>query len=238
MKDKSTQGDFWCWILSILNLFDFFTLLFSFGFFYVLSIVFLKTGGLNLLSYVPAVYLQCLVIFCLGDLKHYLWHRFMHALPFWELHKYHHSATEFNLITTSRGHFLERGVLVFFDSLLFSLMGAPLAYFAIFLWIKEFYNQLLHSNLNWSLGWFGKYIFVSPKAHKLHHSKAPEFYGKNFGGIFVFWDRLFGTFMSTEKEITIGLEENPYNAYGFWWDMMEGVKAFGKSSLLLTKKLF
>lgn len=238
MKDKSTQGDLWCWILSVLSLFDFFTLLVSLGFFYLLSLLVVRLGSFNLIHYIPGSALQFLVIFCLGDLKHYLSHRFMHLLPFWELHKYHHSATEFNLITTSRGHFLERGILIFFDSLLFSIMGAPLSYFVVFLWIKEFYSQLLHSNVNWSLGWFGRYIFISPKAHKLHHSEAPEFYGKNFGGIFVFWDRLFGTYMSTEKDITIGVPENPYNKNGFWWDMAEGLKAFGKSSLQLSKKLF
>lgn len=235
-RDKSTEGDLWCWILSVLSLYDFITLIISLGFFYILSFVIVRLGGFNLISYIPGTGLQFLLIFCLGDLKHYLSHRFMHLLPFWELHKYHHSATEFNLITTSRGHFLERGILIFFDSLLFSLMGAPLAYFAVFLWIKEFYSQILHSNINWSLGWFGKYIFVSPKAHKLHHSKEPKFYGKNYGGIFIFWDKLFGTYAETSEPIKIGIQNNPYNRHGFWWDMFEGLLSFGRATGIFQSK--
>lgn len=227
INDRSARGDLWCWVLSIFNLYDAFALLFSFGLFYVLSSLIVKVGNFQLIQLIPFAPAQFILVFCLGDLKHYLWHRFMHTIPFWELHKYHHSATDFNLITTSRGHFLEKGILIVFDSVLFSLLGAPLQYFVFFLFIKEFYDQLLHSDINWGLGWFGKYVLVSPRAHKLHHSIEAKFYGKNFGTFFVFWDRLFGTYASTDENIRIGIKNNPFNKHGFWWDMLEGARSFG-----------
>lgn len=236
IRSKTARGDLWCWLLSIFSLYDFFALLFSFGFFYVISSIIVKVGGFNPIQLIPIPFIQFLVIFCVSDLKHYLWHRFMHTMPFWELHKYHHSATEFNLITTSRGHFIEKGFLTIFDSILFSLLGAPVEYFVAFLIIKEFYDQLLHSELNWSLGWVGKHVFISPKAHRIHHSDHKEFYDKNFGTMFIFWDKLFGTYINTDSKITIGVENNQYNKNGFWWDMIEGARAFVNSTKEIIKK--
>lgn len=226
IRSQSSRGDLWCWLLSVFSLYDFFTLLFSFGLFYVVTSIMVKTTGLNLIQQISIPLVQFLILFLLSDLKHYLWHRFMHKKPFWELHKYHHSATEFNLITTSRGHFIEKGFLVIFDSILFSLLGAPIEYFALVVIIKEFYNQLLHSDINWSLGWVGKHVLISPRAHKIHHSDQFEFYDKNFGTLFIFWDKLLGTYVSSDAPITIGVENNQYNKNGFWWDMLEVYRAF------------
>lgn len=234
---KSTKGDLWCWALSLFSLYDFFTLIFSFGVFYVIASLIVKTGGFNLIRHIPFVPLQFLLLFLIVDLKHYLWHRFMHQQPFWELHKYHHSATEFNLMTAARGHFLEKGILVVFDSILFSLMGAPIQQFALLLLLKEFYTQLQHSDINISFGWFGKYIFVSPKAHRLHHSELHVHHDKNFGSVFIFWDRLFRTYSETDEKIKIGVKNNQYNNYGFWWDMKEGTRAFVLSSVVSLRRL-
>jgi len=226
IRNRSARGDLWCWVLSVLSLYDFFALAFSFGLFYVLSSVIYQAQGFSLLDMIPYAAIQFLVLILLGDLKHYLWHRFMHFRPFWELHKYHHSAEELNLITTARGHFIEKGFLLIFDSLLFILLGAPIEFYMAYIILKEFYAQILHSNLNWSLGWVGKYILISPRAHRIHHSNDREFFDKNFGTLFIFWDKLFGTYKDTDAQITIGVENNQYNKKGFWWDMGEGTRAF------------
>jgi len=225
-RTKSASGDLWCWVLSVFSLYDFFALLFSFGLFYVLSSSINQAGGLKLLELIPTVGLQFTVLVLLGDLKHYFWHRFMHFMPFWELHKYHHSAEELNLITTARGHFIEKGFLLIFDSVLFVLLGAPIEFYIAYIILKEFYAQILHSNLNWSLGWVGRYILISPRAHRIHHSNALEYFDKNFGTLFIFWDKLFGTYKDTTEKITIGVENNQYNKKGFWPDMVEGTRAF------------
>ncbi len=233
MHSKSKSGDWWCWCLSIFNLYDFFSLFFSFGLFYVISSIIVKLGGFSLINLVPSVPLQFIIVFLLADLKHYLWHRFMHINPFWELHKYHHSATELNLITAFRGHFLEKGVGTIFDGILFSILGTPIVQFNTLQIGKQFYDQLIHSDINWSLGWVGRHILISPKTHKIHHSSQPEFYDKNFGTFFVFWDKIFGTYINTDKKITIGV--NGYVTKGFWMDMFEGNRSFISAVLKLIK---
>ena len=229
IRNKSARGDLWCWLLSVFCLYDFFALFFSFGLFYVLSSIIYQADSIKILELIPTAALQFTVLVLLGDLKHYLWHRFMHFMPFWDLHKYHHSAEELNLITTARGHFLEKGFLLIFDSLLFVLLGAPIEFYMAYIILKEFYAQILHSNLNWSLGWVGRHILISPRAHRIHHSNSREYFDKNFGTLFIFWDKLFGTYKDTTEKITIGVENNQYNKKGFWWDMVEGVRAFGIS---------
>lgn len=231
-KDKSTRGDVMCWLLSVFGLYDFFVFLFSFGVFYVFSGFIQSKFYLGLGDYAPNKEVLFALIFVLGDLKHYLWHFFMHKLkPFWEVHKYHHSATSFNLITTARGHFIEAGAFSLFNALLFALIGAPPELYAALYAIREIWALWLHSNVEIRLGWVGKNILVTPAAHWVHHSKEERHYDKNFGTFFVFWDRMFGTYHIPEKVREIGINNDPYNQKGFWRDMFIGVRLFVKSVL-------
>ena len=226
-RSKSTKGDLWCWFLSVFKLYDLFVLIFSFGVFYVLtSVMYYSVGEYSLIRLVESPIAQIIIIFILSDLKHYLRHFFMHKNPFWELHKYHHSATEFNLATTTRGHFLEKGFGTLFDAVLFLIFGAPIEYYVFIAFGKEFYNYLLHSNLNWSLGWVGKHILISPTAHRIHHSISEKHFDKNFGTFFIWWDRIFGTYYHTTEEIIIGVKNTSYNKHGFWKDMIIGLNEF------------
>jgi len=190
------------------------------------SILFHGIGEFELLTYVQSPILQILVIFILSDLKHYVWHRFMHKMPFWELHKYHHSATELNLITTTRGHFLEKGFLTIFDAVMFIVLGVPAEYFVLLVYAREFYSFLLHSNLNWSLGWVGVYILVSPLDHRLHHGISLPHFDKNYGTFFIWWDKLFGTYFRATQKVEIGVKDCNYNEIGFWRSMVLETKEF------------
>ena len=231
-RSKSTYGDLWCWALSIFNLYDLFVLLFSFGLFYATtSLVMHSVYEVHLVNKIGSPIVVFILVFAISDFKHYIWHYFMHKRPFWELHKYHHSATEFNLITTTRGHFLEKGFLTIIDVFVFLLLGVPPEYFIFLAFGREFYAFILHADLNWSLGWFGKYILISPKAHKIHHSNDENHFGKNLGTFFNWWDHLFGTYMDTDEEIKIGVKNTTYNKNGFWMDMVHGTKDFISATL-------
>ena len=230
-RSKSTYGDLWCWALSILNVYDLFVLLFSFGLFYLAtSVIVHNIYDIQLINYIKSPILQFILVFTISDLKHYLWHYFMHKRPFWELHKYHHSATEFNILTTTRGHFIEKGILTIFDAFLFILIGVPPEYFVFIAFGKEFYSYLLHADLGWSLGWVGRFILISPKAHKIHHSTNENHFGKNLGTFFNWWDHLFGTYIDTHEKITIGVSDSKYNSNGFWQDMVYGTNEFVRAT--------
>lgn len=236
-RSKSTYGDLWCWALSIFNLYDLFVLLFSFGFFYATtSLVMHNVYEIHLIDKIRSPIIVFILVLAISDFKHYIWHYFMHKRPFWELHKYHHSATEFNLITTTRSHFLEKGFLTIIDAFVFLLLGVPPEYFVLIAFGREFYAFVLHADVNWSLGWIGRYIFISPKAHKIHHSNDEKHFGKNLGTFFNWWDHIFGTFLDTDDEIQIGVKDSSYNKKGFWKDMIIGTKEFATATLQLTLK--
>ena len=160
----------------------------------------------------------------------------MHKNPFWEFHKYHHSAEEFNLITSTRSHFIEKGFLTIFDAFLFIIFGLPAEYYIGMAFTREFYATLSHSGLNWNLGWIGKYILISPAAHRIHHSKADEHFNKNFGSFFIWWDLMFGTYHYTKESIEIGVENSKFNGSNFWKDMIMGISLFFDASLLNSRK--
>ena len=65
--------------------------------------------------------------------------------------------------------------------------------------IHEWYKHIYHANLKTNYG-FLKYFMVTPQAHRIHHSLNPRHQDKNFGVIFTFWDRLFGTLYKNYDE--------------------------------------
>jgi sterol desaturase/sphingolipid hydroxylase (fatty acid hydroxylase superfamily) len=230
LKDRSTIGDVMCWALSIVGLYDFIAFISTFGLFYLISSVIHSTLFIGIGQSMGNDIILFAIIFILSDFKHYLWHWTMHKLaPFWEVHKYHHSATSMNLITNSRGHFLGKGIAMIFDALLFALIGAPpLLYAGLYIW-REIWAMWLHADVRFPLGWMGRYILMTPQLHKVHHSTEVTHYDKNFGTFFVFWDRIFGTFHEEDTVEAIGIENDPYNKSGFWKDMLLGFKLFTKA---------
>lgn len=154
-------------------------------------------------------------------------HYLKHKIPLlWEFHKVHHSAEVLTPLTALRRHPFETFIsqlivgfgLAAANFLWFVLFGAPgstmqvggLA-LIIYLWRLLGYN-LRHSHIWISYGPLWNNILISPAHHQLHHSRDPKHYDCNFGHIFSFWDRLFGThYPPTEKEnfeFGIDREEN------------------------------
>lgn len=239
LKPSGTAaGDLWCWLLSVFYLYRIFVLIFSFGIFYVLTSFLVNRFHFDLLSKVNPI-CAFIILLVLSDLKHYVRHLITHKVGFlWELHKYHHSAIEMNMITAQRGHFLEAAFITFFDSMLFIVLGAPADLYLTLVVFREMHVMFVHSNVNWDWGWVGKYILVSPRAHVLHHSLAPKHFDSNYGSMFIFWDRIFKTWnnpIAETEKIEIGLPENPFNKNGFFNDMILAYKAF-LNRLLPDKK--
>jgi sterol desaturase/sphingolipid hydroxylase (fatty acid hydroxylase superfamily) len=222
----SARIDLWSYFLSVFKVYEVLYFFFTMGIFYFVSGLFVKFIPLNLSQYVGNVYLQFALVFVVTDFKHYIGHRFMHIKPFWELHAFHHSAEEFNLYTTARGHFVEAGIYNVFTGIFFAILGVPIMNIFVIYAFREFYQYLLHSDLNWRLGFIGRYILISPAAHRLHHSIEEEDYNKNYGTFFIWWDVLFGTYKKPKTFCKIGIEDNPYNEVGFFKGQIIGLKRF------------
>ena len=138
------------------------------------------------------------------------------------------SATHFNVLTRQRVHFLDPEISRFFDVMVFVLLGSPLySYLAVRIF-KEAHQLMIHSSFTSDWGWIGKYILVSPAAHRLHHSTEERHYNKNMGNTFIFWDRMFGTYHPAEPVLEIGLPDNQFNKEGYFRDLWRCLKGMVK----------
>lgn len=229
-ESDSKWNDIWSKILSVFGFYRIFTLIFTFGFFhFVTSVMYKYVDEMNTYQYLQSHYLQFAFVFIFSDFKIYLWHYLMHRRILWEVHKFHHSATEFNIITNERVHFVESAIGTIFDAAFYLILGVPPIFYILAVYIKEVHASLLHSRVNITFGWLGRYLILSPRAHRIHHSVEERHHNKNFGAFFVWWDRLFGTFYESDEEFDIGVENNSFNKRGFWSDMIDGTKRLGKA---------
>lgn len=138
----------------------------------------------------------------------YYWHhRFSHEIPWlWATHAVHHSVNHFNLSASFRlgwtgvlsGHFL------FFAPLCW--LGFHPKAIAIALGINLLYQFWLHTELIPKLGWL-EWIFNTPSHHRVHHASNSEYLDRNYGGVLIIFDRLFGTCAEerSDRSITYGL---------------------------------
>jgi len=110
----------------------------------------------------------------------------------WAAHVVHHQSEAFNLSTalrqTSTGFLLG---WIFYLPL--AIAGVPPLVFVAVGLIDLLYQYWIHTELVGKLGWFDR-VFASPSNHRVHHGVNDRYLDKNYGGILILWDRLFGTF--------------------------------------------
>ncbi len=127
------------------------------------------------------------------DFCYYWVHRSGHRVSaFWASHAVHHSSEDFNLGTalrqTSTGFWW---TWIFYLPL--AVLGLPPKVFAAVALIDLLYQFWVHTEHVGKLGWFDR-VFVSPSNHRVHHGVNDAYVDKNYGGVLILWDRLFGTF--------------------------------------------
>lgn len=225
----SVKTDVAFFMLDVFNLYSLITVLLTFGAFHVLARVVYEVSHFDLIYTIPGFPLQFLVLFVVVDLKNYFSHWVFHRVDaLWKLHEFHHSATEFCMLTRYRGHFLETAMKRMFDVIPFAIFGSVESYFAVTV-LVEMHQLALHSAYTSNWGWIGRYILVSPAAHRIHHSAASQHYDRNMGNTFIVWDRLFGTYHPPERVVDLGVDENPYNQNGVLRDILSAYKRFFKA---------
>jgi sterol desaturase/sphingolipid hydroxylase (fatty acid hydroxylase superfamily) len=145
----------------------------------------------------------------LVDFIDYWFHRASHRIRWlWATHAVHHSTTKFNLTAAIRLGWTRplSGAALFFLPL--CLIGFhPLAVIAA-LGINLLYQFLLHTEHAPSFGLLDR-VLNSPRHHSAHHAANASCLDRNFGGIFIVWDRLFGTFAEapTDEPLRFGLAD-------------------------------
>ena len=129
----------------------------------------------------------------LYDLCYYWLHRMGHEVAvLWAAHAVHHQSQDYNLSTalrqTSSGALL--GWLFYLP---LALAGVPPLVFVVVGLVDLLYQFWVHTEQVGRLGWFDRW-FCSPSNHRVHHAVNDRYLDKNYGGILIVWDRLFGTF--------------------------------------------
>lgn len=141
------------------------------------------------------------VYLMLYDFFYYWFHRLEHSVPWmWAMHRLHHSDPAVNVSTALRVHWIEEPFRVIFLYLPLAIVTdlPPLESGAIgfFFGIWIFF---IHANVRLPLGPLSVLI-AGPQVHRIHHSREPKHYNRNFAAFFPFWDRLFGTYWAPGRD--------------------------------------
>lgn len=138
--------------------------------------------------------LTYLIGFIVIDFYGYWSHRWSHQINFfWNKHAIHHSSEEFNLSCALRQSVSSFVNLFTFLLIPAALLGVPAKVIAITLPIHLFLQFWYHTKHIKKMGILEQ-ILVTPSHHRVHHAINPEYIDKNHGQIFIFWDKLFGTY--------------------------------------------
>lgn len=186
----------------------------------------MEYAGFHVLAKIKDPVLQGAAYVIASDFVSYWVHRGRHAFGWWwEFHKHHHSATEFNAITQARAHPLDWAGIILCSAVPAQLLGGTMGESLFVLTVFGAHAGLTHSMLPWRWGWFGRYVLYSPMGHRIHHSALSEHKDKNFGALLPVWDWLFGTYYKGDvMNEEVGVEDNYQNTRGLLFDLVESVR--------------
>jgi sterol desaturase/sphingolipid hydroxylase (fatty acid hydroxylase superfamily) len=149
------------------------------------------------------------------DLVWYCYHWLGHKVNFlWAAHIVHHQSEEYNLTVAARVTIFQAYIRTLFWCVL-PLIGFPVDMVMGILVFHGAYSFFTHTQLGKNLR-FLEVIFITPSLHGVHHASNKKYLDKNFGDVFVFWDKLFGTFQKEEEQPVYGLTQ-PFESHSFLW---------------------
>ena len=140
------------------------------------------------------VWISALLLY---DFCYYWLHRCGHEVNIlWAAHVVHHQSEDYNLSTALRqtGSGVMLGWLFYLPM---AVIGYPLEVFVVVALIDLLYQFWVHTELVGRLGWFDR-VFCSPSNHRAHHAVNDRYLDRNYGGILIIWDRLFGSFVEED----------------------------------------
>ena len=142
-----------------------------------------------------------IVCFVLDDLKYYWVHRFGHRVRwFWASHVNHHSSQHYNLSTALRQTWTGFLTLGFLFALPLVLLGFHPAMIAICGGFNLIYQFWIHTEaVDRMPRWF-EAVINTPSHHRVHHATNPRYLDRNYAGVLIVWDKLFGTFEPETKD--------------------------------------
>jgi alkylglycerol monooxygenase len=161
------------------------------------------------------------------DFCYYWSHRLAHEVNFlWAGHVIHHHSEEYNLVVALR----QTGL----GGLVTWIFYVPLAFIGFHPWmylgsgqINLIYQFWVHTKAVGKIGKIGEYLLSTPSHHRAHHAINPIYIDRNHGGIFIIWDRMFGTFQEELEPCVYGTVKplrsfNPvYANVHYYWELIK-----------------
>lgn len=149
----------------------------------------------------PASPWAWLALFFLDDFTYYWFHRISHECRFWwAAHVNHHSSQEYNLSTALRQSWTGVPVGTWAPWVPLAFLGFPPAMILAQQGFNLFYQFWIHTEAVKRMPRWFEYLFNTPSNHRVHHATNPRYLDRNYAGVLMVWDRLFGTFVAEEDE--------------------------------------
>ena len=147
------------------------------------------------------------LLFFADDFSYYWFHRVSHECRvFWASHVVHHSSQHYNLSTALRQTWVPMTYFPFW-------LWMPLAGFPVWMVLLAqawslIYQFWIHTERVRTLPRPFEFVLNTPSHHRVHHGSNDVYLDKNYGGILIIWDRLFGTFTGEHERVRYGLTKN------------------------------
>ncbi|MCR9286986.1 MAG: sterol desaturase family protein [Bacteroidetes bacterium] len=151
-----------------------------------------------------------IAVMFLDFVAQYVAHYILHTVAWmWKFHMVHHSDTKVDATTGTRHHPGDYLIREVFSLAAIVLSGMPIAFYIFYRIATIFFAYFSHSNINMPL-WLDKalsWVIITPNMHKFHHHFERPWTDTNFGNIFSFWDRIFGTLVYDDpRKVKYGLD--------------------------------
>lgn len=213
---RSVLSDIAVYVITVTKIFRILSIILSFGV-VVISAEWLhdrlvQYTGLPLSVSALPLWAQVLSLFVVYTFFDYWGHRADHSRAFWPLHRFHHAAEDFCVLTTDRRHPADFTGAIVACSII--VLGGSVNAFLIMNVLVSIQRHVIHSRIDSDFGWIGRFLIQSPRHHRLHHVLDITDGVGNFG-LLPIWDRLFGTWRDPPQgDWAIGVSA-PYQ-HGAW----------------------
>lgn len=177
----------------------------------IYEIIYQQAGLFN----IPSTIQTGILLFVLVDFCYYWAHRMSHEINlFWGGHVVHHQSEDYNFsVALRQGSFQAIWTAAFYWPL--ALLGFETLHFLFVSALVTIYQFWIHTEKIGKLGPL-EWVLNTPSHHRVHHGRDPKYIDKNHAGVFIIWDRLFGTFQEEEEKPTYGIT-SPVNSWNPVW---------------------
>tara|TARA_R110002051_G_scaffold56046_1_gene103822 strand:+ start:8671 stop:9573 length:903 start_codon:yes stop_codon:yes gene_type:complete len=178
---------------------------------------------------IPFAWWSWLILLFAEDLCYYWFHRISHVSRFfWASHVVHHSSKNYNLSTALRQSW-SGGFYTFIFWTPLVIIGFHPVMILVQMSVSLIYQYWIHTEMIKKMPKWFEAVFNTPSHHRVHHATNPQYLDRNHAGVFIIWDRIFGTFEPEVEKPVYGLVTNinTYNpikiAFAEWYKMLGDV---------------